>query len=297
MADGGLGQVERSGQVADAYLAALVRADQRHQPQPDRVTQGTPGPARRPHRCLSIRTAGGRRGGWRFQRRVACPPGRGNRRHRQVPGPGSAAPLREPGQRGRPGGRDRAGADRRHRRQLRAGRMLLGSGMKFLETPLRFLFFTGKGGVGKTSVGCAAALHLAGRARPVLLVSTDPASNVGQVLGVTIGNIFTPVDQVPGLSALEINPGQAAEAHRERIIAPVRGLLPDKGALPAATRRQRGRADRAGERPGRQDRPRAPPRHRTHRGGTPGRTGRSRPPARLSKCWILPPGLVRECWL
>ena len=100
--------------------------------------------------------------------------------------------------------------------------------MKFLEAPPQFLFFTGKGGVGKTSVACAAALHLAGRARRVLLVSTDPASNVGQVLGVTVGNTITPVDQVSGLSALEINPGQAAEAYRERIIAPVRGLLPDK---------------------------------------------------------------------
>ena len=106
--------------------------------------------------------------------------------------------------------------------------MLLASGMKFLATPPRFLFFTGKGGVGKTSAACAAALHLAGRGQRVLLVSTDPASNVGQVLGVTIGNTVTPVDQVPGLSALEINPGQAAEAYRERIIAPVRGLLPDK---------------------------------------------------------------------
>src|ERR1039458_4074067 len=106
--------------------------------------------------------------------------------------------------------------------------MLLGSGMKFLETPPRFVFFTGKGGVGKATHACAAALHLAGRAKRVLLVSTDPASNVGQVLGVTIGNTITPVDQVPCLSALEINPGQAAEAYRERIIAPVRGLLPDK---------------------------------------------------------------------
>jgi TRC40/GET3/ArsA family transport-energizing ATPase len=106
--------------------------------------------------------------------------------------------------------------------------MLLASEMKFLETPPRFLFFTGKGGVGKTSVACAAALHLAGRTTRVLLVSTDPASNVGQVLGITIGNTITPVDQVPGLSALEIDPGQAAEAYRERIIAPVRGLLPGK---------------------------------------------------------------------
>ena len=100
--------------------------------------------------------------------------------------------------------------------------------MKFLEAPPRFVFFTGKGGVGKTSVACATALHLAHRGKRVLLVSTDPASNVGQVLGVTIGNTVTSIAQVPGLSALEIDPGQAAEAYRERIIAPVRGLLPDK---------------------------------------------------------------------
>jgi len=62
----------------------------------------------------------------------------------------------------------------------------------------------------------------------VLLVSTDPASNVSQVLGVTIGNAVTPIEHVPGLSAMEIDPEQAAEDYRERIIAPVRGLLPDK---------------------------------------------------------------------
>jgi len=99
--------------------------------------------------------------------------------------------------------------------------------MKFLDNPPRFLFFTGKGGAGKTSVACATALDLARQGKRVLLVSTDPASNVGQVLGVTIGNAVTPID-VPGLSALEIDPEQAAEAYRERIIAPVRGLLPDR---------------------------------------------------------------------
>ena len=78
--------------------------------------------------------------------------------------------------------------------------------MKFLEAPPRFVFFTGKGGVGKTSVACATALHLAHRGKRVLLVSTDPASNVGQVLGVTIGNTVTSIEQVPGLSALEIDP-------------------------------------------------------------------------------------------
>ena len=103
--------------------------------------------------------------------------------------------------------------------------------MKFLDNPPRFLFFTGKGGVGKTSVACATALHLAHAGKSVLLVSTDPASNVGQVFGVTIGNTVTAIDAVPGLSALEIDPEQAADAYRERIIGPVRGLLPDKEVL------------------------------------------------------------------
>ncbi len=99
--------------------------------------------------------------------------------------------------------------------------------MKFLEDPPRFLFFTGKGGVGKTSVACATALELVGRGKQVLLVSTDPASNIGQVFEIVIGNTVTALSAVPGLSALEIDPEQAAEAYRERIIAPVRGLLPD----------------------------------------------------------------------
>lgn len=99
--------------------------------------------------------------------------------------------------------------------------------MKFLQNAPRFLFFTGKGGVGKTSVACATALTLAKSGRKVLLVSTDPASNVGQVFGMIIGNTVTPLRDVPGLSALEIDPEQAAEAYRERIIAPVRGLLPE----------------------------------------------------------------------
>ena len=99
--------------------------------------------------------------------------------------------------------------------------------MKFLDHPPRFLFFTGKGGVGKTSVACAAAITLAGRGKKVLLVSTDPASNVGQVFGLTIGNTITDIPDVPGLAALEIDPDQAAEAYRERIVGPVRGLLPE----------------------------------------------------------------------
>ncbi|MDQ1245893.1 MAG: arsenite/tail-anchored protein-transporting ATPase [Actinomycetota bacterium] len=96
----------------------------------------------------------------------------------------------------------------------------------FLTNPPRFLFFTGKGGVGKTSLACASALALSGAGARVLLVSTDPASNVSQVLGLPIGNTITAIPDVPGLSALEIDPVQAADAYRESIIGPVRDLLP-----------------------------------------------------------------------
>jgi arsenite-transporting ATPase len=99
--------------------------------------------------------------------------------------------------------------------------------MKFLEQAPRFLFFTGKGGVGKTSVACAAAIVLTEAGKRVLLVSTDPASNVGQVFGIAIGNRITPVSSVPRLSALEIDPQAAAQAYRDRIVGPVRGVLPE----------------------------------------------------------------------
>ena len=99
--------------------------------------------------------------------------------------------------------------------------------MKFLERPPRFLFFTGKGGVGKTSIACAAAIQLAEAGRRVLLVSTDPASNVGQVFGIGIGNRITAIPAVARLSALEIDPQAAAQAYRDRIVGPVRGVLPE----------------------------------------------------------------------
>jgi len=101
------------------------------------------------------------------------------------------------------------------------------SALKFLEQAPRFLFFTGKGGVGKTSVACATAIQLADAGRQVLLVSTDPASNVGQVFGITIGNQITAIPAVPRLAALEIDPQAAAQAYRDRIVGPVRGLLPE----------------------------------------------------------------------
>jgi arsenite-transporting ATPase len=100
--------------------------------------------------------------------------------------------------------------------------------MNFLEQPPRFLFFTGKGGVGKTSIACATAIQLADAGKRVLLVSTDPASNVGQVFGVSIGNKITPILAVARLSALEIDPQAAAQAYRDRIVGPVRGVLPER---------------------------------------------------------------------
>lgn len=100
--------------------------------------------------------------------------------------------------------------------------------MRYLTDPPRFLFFTGKGGVGKTSVACATAVRMATAGQRVLLVSTDPASNLSQVFGVAIGDRITGIPSVPSLDALEIDPQQAVEAYRERIIGPVRGVLPSE---------------------------------------------------------------------
>ena len=97
--------------------------------------------------------------------------------------------------------------------------------MEFLKQAPRFLFFTGKGGVGKTSIACATAIRLADNGRRVLLVSTDPASNVGQVFGIAIGNRITAVPAVANLAALEIDPQAAAALYRERIVGPARGRL------------------------------------------------------------------------
>lgn len=97
----------------------------------------------------------------------------------------------------------------------------------FLEQLPPFVFFTGKGGVGKTSLACATAVTLAHQGKRVLLVSTDPASNVGQVFSTAIGNRITALQAVPGLSALEIDPQAAAQLYRERIVGPVRGRLPE----------------------------------------------------------------------
>ena len=91
--------------------------------------------------------------------------------------------------------------------------------MGFLSHPTRHLFFTGKGGVGKTSLSTAAALKLADAGKKVLLVSTDAASNLDEMLGIELRNTPTPVPGAPGLSVLNIDPDNAAESYRLRVLA------------------------------------------------------------------------------
>jgi arsenite-transporting ATPase len=96
----------------------------------------------------------------------------------------------------------------------------------FLESPTRNLFFTGKGGVGKTSVACATAVRLADAGKRVLLVSTDPASNLDEVLQTKLNNHPTAVAAVPNLFAMNLDPQAIAAEYRERMIGPYRTLLP-----------------------------------------------------------------------
>ncbi|WP_437909482.1 arsenical pump-driving ATPase [Sorangium sp. So ce327] len=94
----------------------------------------------------------------------------------------------------------------------------------FLDQPGRFLFFTGKGGVGKTALACATAIRLADAGKRILLVSTDPASNLDEMLGVALSNRPTEVPGVDRLWALNIDPERAASDYRERVISPYRKL-------------------------------------------------------------------------
>lgn len=92
------------------------------------------------------------------------------------------------------------------------------------SSPVRHLFFTGKGGVGKTALSCATAIALADAGKRVLLVSTDPASNLDEMLGTPLGSRPTPIAGVPGLSAMNLDPEAAADAYRERVIGPYVGI-------------------------------------------------------------------------
>ena len=98
--------------------------------------------------------------------------------------------------------------------------------LDWLEWQTRFLFFTGKGGVGKTTIASTVAVRLAETGKRVLVVSTDPASNLDDVFGLTAGEKPVPVPDVAGLFVMNLDPVAVAAAYRERVIAPYRGVLP-----------------------------------------------------------------------
>jgi arsenite-transporting ATPase len=91
----------------------------------------------------------------------------------------------------------------------------------------KYLFYTGKGGVGKTSSACATAVTLADSGNKVLLVSTDPASNLQDVFNTELNNKGVPIKDVPNLVVANLDPVQAAAEYRESVISPYRGLMPD----------------------------------------------------------------------
>lgn len=99
--------------------------------------------------------------------------------------------------------------------------------MKLLGSTTRTLLFTGKGGVGKTSIACATAVGLAQAGKRVLLVSTDPASNLDEVLATKLGVRPTGIAGLNSLFAMNVDPEEAARQYRERVVGPYRELLPE----------------------------------------------------------------------
>ncbi|KOF55838.1 arsenic ABC transporter ATPase [Clostridium sp. DMHC 10] len=91
----------------------------------------------------------------------------------------------------------------------------------------KYIFFTGKGGVGKTSTACATAVTLAEHGKNILLISTDPASNLQDVFGVELNNKGTAIKDVPNLIVVNLNPEEAAREYREAVLAPYKGKLPE----------------------------------------------------------------------
>ncbi|QAA32771.1 arsenical pump-driving ATPase [Clostridium manihotivorum] len=91
----------------------------------------------------------------------------------------------------------------------------------------KYLFFTGKGGVGKTSTACAVAVNLADEGKKIMLISTDPASNLQDVFNIDLNNKGVAIKEVPNLVVANFNPEEAAAEYRESVVGPFRGKLPD----------------------------------------------------------------------
>ena len=91
----------------------------------------------------------------------------------------------------------------------------------------KYLFFTGKGGVGKTSTACASAISLADEGNEVLLISTDPASNLQDVFETELDNKGVRIEGVDGLTVANLDPIEAANEYKESVVGPYRGQLPD----------------------------------------------------------------------
>ena len=109
---------------------------------------------------------------------------------------------------------------------------------------VKFIFFSGKGGVGKSTMSCATAVWLAKKGYKTLLVTTDPAPNLSDIFSQKIGHHITPIHGIENLHAIEIDPDEASEEYRERIIAPLRehpGRKKHSGHQGAAEQSLRGR--------------------------------------------------------
>ena len=91
----------------------------------------------------------------------------------------------------------------------------------------KYLFFTGKGGVGKTSIACATAIGLADTGKNILLISTDPASNLQDVFNQPLNGNGTTIKEVPNLTVVNLDPEEAAAKYKESVVAPFRGKLPE----------------------------------------------------------------------
>lgn len=92
----------------------------------------------------------------------------------------------------------------------------------------KFIFFSGKGGVGKTSMACTAAIHWADAGKKTLIVTTDPAANLSDVFEQNIGHSITPINEVANLFAMEIDPDIATKEYKEHLLAPMKELFDEE---------------------------------------------------------------------